>query len=312
MPCLLAVLLIAAAACGFGHDVEQDGEYALVPTSQVTDSAPYPLDRLLIVEEDVSLGQTRIYLFTGELARAGLGLEDLGRIQLRHGRFQMAFDPPRERIDANDVQTRNRPLRARAGDRTIELKRLDDTGLRASGASRYLAYALSSDYDVAAYFGALDALEAFGIEQRDLEFAPSIGDPGLASSDDGDELAVDYDANADYVVMELIQPIQRRDREDTIQDESETLEALVRISLAPDAEFRAGRTLVTDVAGQGCWSPDQTIQARLTQVGRRYQQQRDRAWASVHLRIDAIEIGVDRWTRLLDAPEPATYCEDFQ
>ena len=311
---LSLAMLLACAACGFGNDVEQDGNYTIVPSTRVTDSAPYPLRHLLIVEEDVAIGQTRVYFFTGELSRADLGLEDLRRIALRHGRAQMAFDPPRERIDLDEIQTRNRPLPARAGDADIELKRLDDTGLRATGAVRYLAYALSPDYDVAAYFTVLDDFAPLEIERRDVEFEPLVGEPELRAEEreDGDSIALAYDTEADYVVVELSQRIVRKVDEDAMEAEPEELDALVRTSLAPEVPYVFGEALITDVAGQGCWSREQTIEARLTQVARRYQPRSSGDWAAIHFRYDAVEIGVDRWTRLLGEPTVPRYCDEFE
>lgn len=295
------------AACGFGNAVEQDGSYVIVPSTPVNDSTLYPLESLVIIEEDVDLGETRVYAFTGDLQRADLGFPDLRRIAVRHGGFQMAFDPPREPVEREDVTGRAPPLRARAGDREVELLRLDDTGLIVSGASRYLASVSSSDYVVAAYAAVLDqAPERFAIERRGIDVALELADPELRATREDDRLGVEFATQADYVVMELGQILT------AAGSGGRSLNALVRTTLAPDGNYALGRPLLTDVTGQGCWSRERTLTARLTQVSRRYQQRREGDWAAIHLRSDAIEIGADAWREFVEDPTPPGYCAEFE
>ena len=90
-----AWLIAAFYACGPESGVGQDGEYTFVSTAPVVDSTPYPLHDLVQVEQDDDRGVALVYLFSGELGQAGLGLPDLRRVARQFGRFQMAFDTPR-------------------------------------------------------------------------------------------------------------------------------------------------------------------------------------------------------------------------
>ncbi len=303
---LAFALVLGCAACGFGHDVEQDGSYTAIGGTRVTDSAPYPLETLLIVEEDRALEQTLLYLFTGNLRRADLGLEDLRRIAARHGGFQMSFDPVREAVDESRILRRGRPLPARVGEREIELVRIDDEGLRRTGASRYLSNVAGADFEVAAYFAAVEALAPIEVAKRDIDYEPALADPMLAVERNDESLELTFASESDYVVIELGQIIRRSN------EEREAIDALVRTSLAPDAPYAVGATLLTDVAGQGCWSEEAPLHARLTQVARRYQQHAAGDWAVIHLRRDVIEVDRAAWTHVLGEATPSAYCRDFE
>jgi hypothetical protein len=318
---LLAALL-AVSACGFGHDVAQDGNYVIVPPTAVTDSAPYPLASLLFVQRDVKLGQTRLYCFRGDLRTADLGLEDLRRIAARHGAFQMAFDPQRKRFDEADaIKSHGKPLAATIGDRDLPLARLDDDDLATSGANRWLARVSSTDFDVTAFFGVIDtddALSPITVARAGIDFDPNDESPELSVERDKEKIALEYQSSADYVVIELVQPIDERKASDDAKDgdggeaEPKTLDALVRTSLAPGKAYELTSPLLTDVAGKGCWSRERTIEARLHQISRRYQMRARGDWAVVYERIDSLEVSIDDWTALLGDPKLATYCKDYE
>src|SRR5689334_12141819 len=95
---LCITLGLSVAACGFGNDVGQTGGYEIARAARVTDSALYPLESFVVLEQDMRTQQLRIFCFTGDLRRADVGLEDLRRIALRFGGFAMAFDAPQERV----------------------------------------------------------------------------------------------------------------------------------------------------------------------------------------------------------------------
>ena len=317
---LSAALL--AGSCGFGHDVAQSGSYVIVPSTPVTDSAPYPLATLLIVQRDVGLGQTRFYAFRGELGRADLGIEDLRRVATRFGAPQMAFDPELKRFEPDDVpKSRGNPLAAQLGpdaENELSLVRLNDNGLQATGATRWLARVSSTDYDVTAYFGLLDNADAIpiAIGRAGLDFEPPDDAPELKFTRDDEKIALEFASKADYVVIELVQPIEEKKADDDDDEadggtDARILDGLVRTSLAPSTKYQVSAKLLTDVAGKGCWSPDRPLQARLHQFFRRYEQQAKGDWAVVYERIDSVEIGADDWTALLGDPTPANYCRDF-
>lgn len=320
-PSPLLAALFALSACGFGHDVAQDGNYVIVPPTPVTDTAPYPLTTLLYVQRDVKHAQTRLYCFRGDLRKADLGLEDSRRIASRHGGFQMAFDPQRIRFEET-IKSHGKPLAATVGDQDLPLARLDDDDLATSGAKQWLASVSSTDYDVAAYFGAIDTEDAISpitVARAGIDYEPKDESPELSLVRDDEKIALEYQSSADYLIIELIQAIdERRTAADDAKDgdggeaEPKTLEALVRTSLAPGTAYEVRPLLLTDVAGKGCWSRERTIEARLHQISRRYQVRARGDWAVVYERIDSLELSVDDWTALLGEPKRATYCKDYE
>jgi hypothetical protein len=321
---LLLLAAVTSAACGFGNDVAQDGSYVIVPPTRVTDSAPYPLASLLYVQHDVKLAQTRLYLFRGDLRTADLGLEDLRRIAARHGGFEMAFDPERKPFEDDEaIRSGRKPVTATLGDQSLPLTRLDDKGLIASGANHWLASVSSTDYAVIANFGVIDSdatLSPIQIPRAGIDYDPNDASPELALVRDAEKIALEYQSEADYVAIELVQPITEKPEEtddkdgDGEEDEAgpRTLDALVRTTLAPGTAYQVTKPLLTDVAGKGCWSRERTIEARLHQTSRRYQRRSRGDWAVVYERIDSLELSVEDWTALLDEPKPATYCKDYQ
>lgn len=319
------LLLTLLAACGFGNDVAQDGNYVIVPPTPVTDSAPYPLASLLYVQRDVGIGQTRLYLFRGDLRKADLGLEDLRRIVARRGGFQMAFDNPQPRFDASQpIESAGAATPAKLDDRELSLARLDNTTLYSTGASRWLANVATTDYDVRASFGALGGAPAAAIEvaRAGIDYAPKDFIPSLATIVDleAETFTLEYASEADYVVIELVQPITEKLEEagdkagDGEEPEAEprTLDALVRTTLAPGTPYVVSKPLMTDVAGKGCWSRERPIEVRFHQLARRYQPSKRGDWAVVYERIDSIVVNAREWTAVLGEPMPATYCEDYE
>lgn len=337
-----------ASACGFGHDVEHNGTYTVRPSAKVTDSAPYPLETLLFVQYDVKLAQTRLYAFRGDLRRADLGIEDLKKIAYRHGGSQMAFDAPTRRLDADvngEVKGRGKPLRARVGDRDLELVRLDDSCLPLSGADRYLRSVTSIDYRIAAYFGVIDSAEMpdlIELGSAGLRYEPNTSTPELQFEHDDTQGKLKFQAAADYVVVELVQQIKRKpmpadggmddagaadaavpdagvsDDEDAGTNAcrplatDDTVDALVRTTLAPNSEYLVTRPFMTDVAGQGCWSHERPLQARLHQIARSYQPRASGDAAIVYERMDEIELASEAWTSLLDGSKSSEYCVNFE
>jgi hypothetical protein len=320
---LVLVLVLAGVACGFGNDVAQDGSYVIVPPTPVTDSAPYPLTALLYVQRDVKLAQTRLYLFRGDLRAADLGLEDLRRIAARHGGFQMAFDPERKAFDEDDpLRSARKSIAAQLDDQSLALGRLKDDALKTSGADHWLASVSSTDYDVIANFGVIDGDAAFSsidIPGAKIDYQPNDASPELAFVRDDEKIALTYESEADYVTIELVQPItEKADKADDKNGDGEegeagprTLDALVRTTLAPGTAYAVTPALLTSVASQGCWSRERTIEARLHQTSRQYRSRKQGDWAVVYERVDSLEVSVEDWTALLGDPKPATYCKDY-
>lgn len=80
------------------------------------------------------------------------------------------------------------------------------------------------------------------------------------------------------------------------------MDALVRSLVAPGSPYALSPTLLTDVAGQGCWSRERPLEARIRQVTRSYQQRAPEAggdWAVSYERIEVVPIASERRTALL-------------
>jgi hypothetical protein len=310
-----AQLAVALPGCNEGHEVGNSGEYSFLPGADVDDLAPYSLEHLLIVEDDAETRRAYVYLFAGELAKAALGLPDLRRIALSYGRYEMAFDAPRARYADERVETRGASLSLEldSGQR-IELARLDGAGLIQSGASRWLSSVASSDYDVRAYFAVIERegdseLSAFAIAdgETELAFEPELSTPELDVQIEDELLTLDYGEldRADSLTIDLWQQITSREEPHT------KVEAEVRTLLPPGAQYAAGVSLVTDAAGQGCWSSEQPLGLRVAQLARRYDDARAGS-ATIHLKLDAVWLEPEAWTTLLAEPKTATYCKDYE
>jgi hypothetical protein len=308
---LLCALL--ASGCSFDNRVGADGEYAFLPNASTDDLAPYPLQHLLIVEDDAETNRAFVYLFAGELQKAALGLPDLRRIALGYGGFAMAFDPPRSRYLDELVEARGEPLMLTPdGGDPVPLVRLDDTGLGQSGASRWLSSVSSDDYDVRAYFAAIErdgAFPAFAIEdgKTEIAFEPQLEEPELDVTIEDDTLTLDYGKaeHADSLTFDLWQRIAAK------KEPHSEVEAAVRTLLPPGGVYGANAALVTDAAGKGCWSADRPLGVRVAQLARHYTSKND-GLATVHVKLDATYLDPEEWTPLLAKPKPADYCKDYE
>jgi hypothetical protein len=279
-----------------------------------------------VIEHDLRVKQVRIYVFAGNLRAADLGFEDLRRIALRHGTFAMAFTAPQAHVevaatdsldagvedaDAGPIVGPAEPLAARVGDRALTLVRLNDQTLFRSGASRYLTAVSTSAYEVSAYLGVIDApesLPAVTVERLGIAFAGALGSakPQLERTDA--LIGLSYQTSADYLVFELAQGKRRK-------ADASRVDALVRTSLAPGTPYAVSRALLTDVAGQGCWSREHALEASVHQISRNYQQRTNAAggdWAVSYERIEVVRIAAEHWTMLLGEPQRPSYCNDLE
>jgi hypothetical protein len=308
----LLLVPLLAQGCGLDSGVGQPGSYVFVSDAPVVDSAPYPLQHLLIVEQDDEIEECLVYLFSGQIGRAGLGVADLRRIARGHGRAQMAFDLPRSRFAQAELSGEAVGPSVQIGNAApSSLLALDDMALQQSGAARWLSSVKSDDYSVAAYFAALpcqgDAVPiTIALDGGDLELGPMPAAAVEVRVSD-EMLALDYDTpRADYVVIELWQAIAKTEMPD------EAIEALVRTSLPPAVAYTVGASLVDSAAGQGCWSQARPVGARVTQIARAYIPRQAGDVAVILQRIDGSEIQPATWTALTDSPAPAGYCQDYQ
>jgi hypothetical protein len=311
--------------CGLDNDVGKSGEYTFIGGPEIVDTAAYPLRYLLMIEDDTAVHLAYVYLFSGGLGDAGLGLTDLRRLAERFGIFRMAFGVPLARYAAAPIASRGLPLVLRSGDQEHELLRLDDAGLAVSGANRFLRSVATGDYDVHAYFavvkyeGALGKLR-IGVKDGTLTFEPRLADGDLEVTMTDGLLNVDHAklSNADYVRFELLQPITEIASPGDADAGAERpaaereIEAAVQVSLFPTQQVALTAARVTDAAGQGCWSDGRPLSARLGQVARSYVSRKGGDFAVIHQRFDTVNMDAERWTTLLDEPTPAAYCGGYR
>jgi hypothetical protein len=164
---------------------------------------------------------------------------------------------------------------------------------------------------VAAYFGVTDAPETLpkvSIPSLSMQFTPPIGSAQLELVQNEMLLGITYTSAADYLTFELAQNKHRT-------SDGSSVDALVRTLLAPGIPYGLSPRLVSDVAGQGCWSTDRAIEARVHQVVRSYQLRAPRApgdSAVSYERIERLTIGPERWTVLAKQPQLAPYCDQLQ
>jgi hypothetical protein len=327
-----AVFALGLAACSLGGDVSQDGEYVFLPGSHVVDTVAYPLEHLMVIEDDGDTGRAYVYLFSGQLGRAGLGLPDVRRLAAQSQGFQMAFETPRARYADAPVPSRGLPLTLRMGDQSFELSRLDDDGLTQSGARRWLSSTDSGDFEVRAYFGVLShhaPLTELAIELPDdeLSFEPELTPsmPAATVADEtlhvaflGDDRIEPEPLHADNLVVDLWQAITPADAAGGSADDDAGVapavetEAIVRLTVPTGGEYTAGAPLVTDAAGKGCWSAERPLAVRVDQVFRRYLPRGKGDLAVIHHRFDGTTLAAAQWTPLLAEPDQARYCEGFE
>jgi hypothetical protein len=306
--------LFLLASCGLDNEVGQDGRYRASPGAPITDSALYPLERMLVLEHDAASERALVYYFTGALSQAELGIPDLRRIAAGHGRFQMAFDTPLTNYLDAALAGHGRTIDLRTGPTTsLALTALEDPDLGPTGASRMLASTENPDLPIATYFGVLEAagelprLELL-VNGPNWTIEPALGALELSIEATDDGFALDYgDASrADYVIVELAQRI-----EETAED-GRVLDALVRTTLAPGAPYEVTTALLTDVAEKGCFSNRGALHLRVTQVARVYERASEGDSAVVQQRRDTLVLAPELWTAWLDDPEPAEYCSEYE
>lgn len=310
---LCAAAAVAASIYGCGPDsgVGQDGEYVFVSTAPGVDSTPYPLHDLVQVEQDDDRGLALVYLFSGELGQAGLGLPDLRRVARQFGRFQMAFDTPRGSFARGALTSPTTLDLALADGRQRKLHQLDDDTLRLTGSSRYLASTRSDDYDVRAYFAAVEYsgdLPDFSIAAptTKLEVPAAPAATELAVTIEDETLTLDYGTpSADYLIVDLIQIIHARAKP------NDAIEALVRISIPASTKYQVGTTLIDSAANQGCWSTERPLQLRVTQIARAYTQHPGADSALIQQRARSITIDPKTWSPLVIEHQPAPYCTNY-
>jgi hypothetical protein len=309
-------------SCDLGGEVQHRGEYGFLPGASVPATVPRPLNRLLIVEADGAANRTVFYLFSGELGAAGIGLEDLRVLWRRFDRYEMHFDPPPESYAAESAgaggssedhgRTPEPGLALRIDAETVSLAPLAAADLPATGAARFVASLNGSSGPVLAHFGIWPSARAFEQLQVDsptgrLDYRSELGPAQLSAVRAETELVLSYGVleAPDYLQLDLFQPLVR------LADEAE-LEAALGISSSPESGHAARFDIISSAYSQGCWSSEQPISARLTQVARDYAVLEDGDAAVVFRRLDRIELEPELFRDAVEALAPPAYCSGFR
>ncbi len=308
-------LSLALAACNLSADVNNTGGYTLLPGAPVADTAALPLRHLLVVERDAGSERTLVYYFEGELAAAGLGLEDLRRKALRHGGYQLRFAYPPARYASAFEPSEQGALRSELDGEELAFSPLDGEALYLTGASRFLRSVDDAEYPVRAYFAAVERAGELGTLRIELAGEPieydfALGASGPAPRVVDGTLAVERaeTERAGELELELSQDVVR------ISDEAE-LETSVVTLLAPDAPYAAPAGVVLAAFAGNCWSLERPLVARLSQIRQYYARRDGGDFAVIERRRDAEALRDGELASFVDehggAPELAAYCNDI-
>jgi hypothetical protein len=331
----VAALAALFVACNLDGDVEHEGTYVFLPGSPIPDTAAFPLHELLVIEED-GLGQDSLfYDFRGDLGPLGVGVESLPRVLANDGAFSLLFEFPFSDYvpgapDTGDGSAGAGGVEGGAGaggspepdlvlehDRaTVGLRALTAADLADTGAARYTVALTTGDFALTAFFGAerrsaplrwlrfpVPAVRAEPPPRYDAKLAPSTltfaREDGLLLVDPGTL------ARPDYLVVDLFQRVQR------VADER-ALEAVVRITIAPEIPYLASARVLESAFASLCWSKDKPLFARVTQVARDYVARASGDSAVIHRRSDSAEVPAELWLPDASTPPLRDYCDGFR
>ena len=309
----LIPIAICLSSCGIQTDVMHSGQYNALPESEVADTGLYPMKHFLLVEEDGLSGKTLIYLFSGDLASAGIGIEDLDRVSLRHGAYNIAFRYPRSFFSEQAIESSGPAIDLQSGDISVgQLKPLEeDDDFFLSGAYTVLR---TTSLDVRGWFGTFVNNEVDGpvtlqIGDDTLEINSPLQLPVFSITTEEDRINMNTGelAGIDYRTMDIFQVGS------AIADGSPR-EFTVVTSLSPDADYFASHLLLEDAFGKSCWTMEKSLKLRVTQVARRYHDNGGNPWGIIYRRINARIIDADDWkpTLNLNNVETADYCVDYE
>ncbi len=309
---LLATLLCTPlSGCDLGGEVGHDGQYGFLSPAGLPGTAARPLERLLVLEADGAADRTLYYFFEGDLGKAGIGVEDLRGVASRFSRFEMRFGmPPENYALVDEAEIERATLTLRVDGEPTTLSELSAEELVETGASRFGP----SHAAVRVYFGIRPSSAQFSELELDsargsLAYTPELAATELELTRGADELRVEYGrlSKPDYVEVDLFQPIVR-------SSDGVELDASLFISLGPEWPAIATNEALDSAFAQGCWSADQPLSVRVSQVARSYtaapaSQPSD--LAVIARRLDLTQLAPEQWTRELTLPSLLPYCETF-
>ena len=314
-----ALLAALAFACNLEGDVGHEGDYTFLPGAPRPDTAPRALRQLLIVEGDGAFDARRYYYFTGDLGPLGLGLESLPRVLAREGRYSLLFENPFDVYDRADESEASGGAEGASAPALevdgapVPLEPLSTSDLSRVGASRFVGALENGDFAAAAFIGRepsarpyarlhitrppAESLELFG------ELLPS--EPEATGTEDGLELHPGPLARPDYLIVDLYQEIEH------IEDER-PLEAVLRISIAPNIPLVLTTNTLSTAFDSLCWSKDRPLRARITQVARSVLTTARGESALIERRADSVEVPKEAWTDRIPEGEPRDYCAAYR
>ena len=306
------ILCFLAIGCGIQTNVGHPGEYTSLPEAEVADTNLYPMKHFILVEEDALSGKTFIYAFSGDLSGAGIGIESLERIALRHGRYSIAFRYPRSFFLEQTIESTGSPISVMSSEDTVAgLQPLEvDDHLYLSGAYPVLR---TTSMNVQAWFGSyttneVDGPISFILGEETITLNSPLGLPSFTITPEEDRITMSSGtlSGLDYRVMELYQTGA------SLEDGSPR-EFTVATSLAPDTEYLATHLLIEDAFGKSCWTTEKSLKLRITQIARRYYEKKDEPWAVIYRKINGRNLAPDDWLPTLnqDNVETADYCESY-
>lgn len=304
-----------ALSCDLGGDVDHRGRYAFLPGQGPASTAPLPLDELLIVESDASAGHTRFYLFRGALGKAGIGLDDLQKLALGFGRFDMSFTEALAETGeserggaAGEPSAQAETVTVELGSASVELRAISAAELGATGAARFTRTLEGASFDVRAYFGVhpgAGALERILLDE--LEHVPALAPLELRAELAGSTLRVHYGEprGLDYLELGLLQSVVRR-------EDGARLDAGVVTRTFAGTDYAPTFELVTNVFEQGCWSLDAPLIVRATQSAQHYSSLAGGDHAVLERRVDELELAPSAWNEAIAEARAADYCSALE
>jgi hypothetical protein len=312
----LATLMLFAlclASCGIQTNVMHSGQYNALPESEVADTGLYPMKHFVLVEEDGLSGKTFVYLFSGDLAEAGIGIEDLDRIALRYGKYNIAFRYPRSFFLEQTIESSGPSIPLLSGELAVgQLKPLEeDDDFYLSGAYTVLT---TTSMDVLGWFGTYVNNEVDGPLTLQIgEDTLTINSPlelpifTITTEEDRINMATGELTGLDYRIMDIFQS-------GTSIEDGSPREFTVATSLSPEADYFASHLLLEDAFGKSCWSMEKSLKLRITQVARRYHDNAGNPWGIIYRKINSRNLAPNDWqpNLNLDNVETEEYCATYE
>ena len=309
----LILVLSQSLSCGLQSSSEHYGNYTFRAESDTVDTFRYPLDHLLVIDQDGASGLTLVYLFSGDLAGANLGMRDLEHISDEFGPpADIEFQLPLSFFASQPIEAEGRSITISSGDAELtSLDQMSDDGLFQSGASRWLR---STSQGVATYFGYFESnlwsgnLTLGGFDSLSIDPLVTLATNLSVTQTEVGSLNVSWDSQSpgDYVAVELMQTV-------TDIETDVPVEVSVLTTQAPEpSTYEASTDLIGEAHEKCCWDANKTLSARLTQIGRLYINGPSGAVAVIHRSNTSEAVASEDWTDHIRTTEQPDYCDAYR